>query len=59
VPTGGCNYRIANPMPRVEIGVLQPGQKGLLRHGPYLTRPDPDSAQEMVRRVPPNIPLQL
>ncbi|KAE8820786.1 Cellulose synthase-like protein E2 [Hordeum vulgare] len=59
VPTGGCYYRIANPMPRVEIDILQPVQKGLLRQGAYLTRPDPGSAQEMVRRVPPNIPLQL
>ncbi|KAI4963397.1 hypothetical protein ZWY2020_014150 [Hordeum vulgare] len=57
VPTGGCYYRIANPMPRVEIDILQPVQKGLLRQGAYLTRPDPGSAQEMVRRVPPNIPL--
>ncbi|KAI4991907.1 hypothetical protein ZWY2020_040293 [Hordeum vulgare] len=48
VPTGGCYYRIANLMPRVEIGILQPVQKGLLRQGAYLTRPDPVSAQEMI-----------
>ena len=59
MPTGGCHYRVANPMSWVEIGVLQPGKKGLLRHGPHLTGTDSGSAQEMDRRVPPDLPLKI
>ena len=43
----------------VEIGVLQPGKKGLLRHGPHLTGTDSGSAQEMDRRVSPDLTLKI
>jgi hypothetical protein len=29
------------------------------RHGPYLTRTDSGSAQEMDRRLPPDLPLKV
>jgi hypothetical protein len=59
LPTGGCHYRTANPMPWMEISVPQPGKKGLLRYGPHLIRTDPGSAQEMDRRFSPDIPLKI
>ena len=59
MPTGGCHYRIADPVPWVEISLPQPAKKGVFRHGADLTRTDLGSAQEMDRRVPPDLPLKV
>ncbi|KAE9456544.1 hypothetical protein C3L33_11511, partial [Rhododendron williamsianum] len=50
---------VIDPIRGMEIGILQPNKKGLLRRCSNVARSDASAAQEMVRRRFPNLPVQV